>query len=276
MAAPSQPLLDDDLLHIRVLVAECLEIDRGWDARDVRSPYWRFYVNSRDGASVTLADGIHPLRGGWIHLIPAWVRFSCRNRERITHLYAHFDPLGLPGALVRELFPRPLSFAPRPALAEATTALAAALAERSLNGPALLCQVKSVIYEALALGFAGLPAERLERLAGLAGGRDPLAPALQHIDDHLGEPLANAALARICGLSVDHFIRRFRAHVGQTPAQYVLERRVARAAQRLLFTNEPIEAIAESGGFPDRFYFSRVFARRMGMGPAAYRRNGKV
>ena len=276
MAEPARPLLDDDLLHIRVLVADCLDIDRSWDARDVRSPYWRFYVNSRDGAAIALADGLYPLRRGWVHLIPAWVPFSCRNHERISHLYAHFDPLGMPGALVRELFPRPLSFAPRPGLAQATTALAKALTERALNGPALLCQVKAVIYEALGLAFAALPAEHLERLAGLAGGRDPLAPALQHIDDHLGEPLANATLARICGLSVDHFIRRFHAHVGQTPAQYILERRVAQAAQRLLFTNETIDAIAESGGFPDRFYFSRVFARRMGMGPAAYRKNGRV
>src|SRR5688572_1071954 len=122
------PLAGDDLLHVRVLQAELTPIDQGWNARDVRSAYWRFYVNSRDGAEVLLADGPYPLRGGWVHLIPAWVPFSCRNRERISHLYAHFDPVGVPGALVRELFPRPLSFQPDPALAESARRLGVALA----------------------------------------------------------------------------------------------------------------------------------------------------
>jgi len=51
---------------------------------------------------------------------------------------------------------------------------------------------------------------------------------------------------------------------------------VEAAAQRLLLTNDPIEGIAEACGFANRFYFSRVFARRMGAAPAAYRRAGRV
>ena len=276
MGALIDPLTGDDLLHVRVLQAECLTIDTGWNVRDVRSAYWRFYVNSRDGAAVLLADGPYPLRGGWVHLIPAWVSFSCHNTVSLTHLYAHFDPLGVPGALVRELFPRPLSFKPDAVMAEAARRLGADLAERTLSTPALLCQVKAVLYQALAVTFTTLPADRVTRCFGLASRDEPVVLALRHIEDFLVEPLANAALARVCGMGVDHFIRRFRAHVGQTPAQYILERRVAQAAQRLLYSSESIAMIAESCGFPDRFYFTRVFTRRMGLAPAAYRRNGRV
>jgi transcriptional regulator GlxA family with amidase domain len=101
-----------------------------------------------------------------------------------------------------------------------------------------------------------------------------VAPALHLVDERLGHPLPNQALARACGLSLDAFVRRFRAEIGQSPAQYVRERRVAVAAQHLLYTDAAIEDIADATGFGSRAYFTRVFAQRMGLGPAAYRRNG--
>jgi AraC-like DNA-binding protein len=101
-------------------------------------------------------------------------------------------------------------------------------------------------------------------------------PALQYIDRHLAHDLSNATLARVCGVSEDHFIRVFRRNVGQTPAQYTLDRRVTAAAHRLVFSDDKIDAIAHAAGFRDRFYFTRVFARRMGLPPAAYRNLPRV
>ena len=48
------------------------------------------------------------------------------------------------------------------------------------------------------------------------------------------------------------------------------------AAQALLFTADSIETIAATSGFANRFYFSRVFTRQMGISPAAYRRAVRV
>ena len=64
----------------------------------------------------------------------------------------------------------------------------------------------------------------------------------------------------------------FRERVGCTPAQYVLERRIAAAAQDLLFTNDSIEQIADRLGFANRYHLTRMFTRRVGIPPAAYRR----
>jgi len=75
----------------------------------------------------------------------------------------------------------------------------------------------------------------------------------------------------MCHSSVDHFIRVFKQWTGQTPAQYILDTRVKAAAHELLFTDGSIDSIAEETGFRDRFYFSRVFKRRMGLAPAEYR-----
>jgi transcriptional regulator GlxA family with amidase domain len=96
--------------------------------------------------------------------------------------------------------------------------------------------------------------------------------ALDHIDRHLGCELRIADIAELCGYSVDHFIRRFRRAVGQTPSDYLTERRIATASQLLVFTDLTIDEVAERTGYRNRYYFSRVFARRMGTPPARYRR----
>ncbi len=271
------PLSRDDTLHCRVLAIDHITIDRGWDARDVCSPYWRFYSNSRDGAEVILVGGErYPLRARQVHFIPAWVRFSCRNTVPIEHLFAHVELVDLPGSVVREVFPRPASIPLDPALRTAADRLIDRLRDPALAAVSLACHVKSLVYEALGRLFAALPPDRIQRCLDLGHRDNVVAPALRIIDDRFHESLSNAELAGACHLSEDHFIRRFRAVAGQTPAQYVQERRVAAAAQRLQFTDEPIEAIAEACGFGDRFYFSRVFRRHLGQPPAAYRTSRRV
>jgi transcriptional regulator GlxA family with amidase domain len=52
----------------------------------------------------------------------------------------------------------------------------------------------------------------------------------------------------------------------------VTERRIREAARLLLQSDLTIEAIAETTGFPNRAYFSRVFAQVAGEAPAGFRR----
>ena len=105
----------------------------------------------------------------------------------------------------------------------------------------------------------------------LATSDPALAPALRRIDNDVAAPLYNQSLARSCQLSISTFVRRFHAAVGVSPAQYILERRITLAAELLLMGQLSIDAVAESVGFSDRFYFSRVFSKRMQCTPAAYR-----
>jgi AraC-like DNA-binding protein len=107
----------------------------------------------------------------------------------------------------------------------------------------------------------------------VALGAGHLSPAVRYIEEHLGEPLCNSDLAALCHLCPGHFIRAFRHATGQAPAQYILERRVAVAAQCLALAGENIERVADQLGFANRFHFSRAFARLMGVPPAAYRRS---
>ncbi len=262
-----------DHLHVRLYMVSNLTIDQSWNSEDVCSPYWRFYVNSRVGASVVMGDRSYPLAAKRIHFVPAWVRWTCHNTAPIDHLFAHFDLIGLPGAVVRACFPGPVTLPADAELEAQCEALRPAVAGGvGVTSPVIACRVKAALYGALGCLFAGLDSESARRLVQYARGQNPVAEALRHIDDHLGNELPNDLLAKRCGYSEDHFVRLFRARVGQTPAQYVLERRLTAAAERLVFTDTSIERIADDCGFPDRFYFSRMFRRRMGLPPAAYRK----
>jgi AraC-like DNA-binding protein len=273
-----KPLREVDHLHIRLFIAANVTIDQSWDAEDVCSTYWRFYVNSHHGASALVAGGeVYPLTARRIHFIPAWVRWSCRNTQRIEHLYAHFDLLGLPGAVVRSCFPGPVTLPADERLERNCESLRLLLGDgNGASDTATACEVKAVLFCCLARLMSGLASERAAHLVHFAHGHNPVAQSLHFIDEHLSAPLTNHLLARQCGFAESHFARLFRLHIGQTPAQYVLERRIASSAERLSFSDDSIERIAEICGFPDRFYFSRMFARRMGQPPAAYRRTSRV
>ena len=96
---------------------------------------------------------------------------------------------------------------------------------------------------------------------------------LSWIEAHLPEPLTIPLLARQAGMSVRSFHRHFHAATGQTPLEYVMRERVARAKE-LLAANPltRMDEIAAQCGFDDGNYFSRVFRARTGMAPREFSR----
>ncbi len=80
-----------------------------------------------------------------------------------------------------------------------------------------------------------------------------------------------AGMAAAAGLSRFHFLRRFKRATGTTPWRYLTELRLARAKGLL---SDPAMGVAEAArqaGFTDPAHFSRVFSRRTGLTPRAYR-----
>ena len=249
-----------DQLFAKVFIATRCTIDRNWNARDVCSGYWRLYLNDTDGAELVLDDGSrYPLSAGRIHLVPAWVRFSYRNTRTVGNLHIHFDIIGVTGVTIQRLFQKPLTLPHDRHLI--------ASAERLVeNTPTTILQAKALVYAALALlRFDALPA-----------ALHPVAAAQEYIEGNLGALMNNAQLARLCHFSEDHFVRLFRQHLGQTPAQYILERRIANATMLLAFGSDSIDQIATQLGFSDRYHFSKMFTRRMLASPAAYRKQARV
>lgn len=275
-----------DTLNLRLFnVASVLITSHSWRVTNVCSSYWRFYSNDREGARLIVygAQGEkHPfnLEAGACYLVPSGVRFDCECvTPSIRHFYAHFEVLGLPGILLRELFSRPLCLPQPSEMHERSSTLVAELlreGDTSYGKLSLLCRTKSLLYDALAVSICSLRPEEQERHQTYARLLEPVLPALGMIEEHFADPLTNRSLANSCCLSEDYFIRRFKECVGESPAQYIQRRRIESAANRLLFSTDSIEQIAVECGFGNRFYFTRAFSKRLGIAPAAYRKEGKI
>ena len=81
-----------------------------------------------------------------------------------------------------------------------------------------------------------------------------------------------ADLAQLSGHSVSHLHREFKGQLGISPLAWLNRTRGELAAIALIQTDEPVAEIGRGVGWPDPNYFSRVFRRRYGMSPSAYRR----
>ena len=91
------------------------------------------------------------------------------------------------------------------------------------------------------------------------------------IDARYAEPLDVAKLARAARLSPAHFSREFRRTFGETPHQYLLTRRLERAAALLRSTDRSVTEICFLVGLRSVGSFTTSFGRVYGMTPSAYR-----
>jgi AraC-like DNA-binding protein len=91
------------------------------------------------------------------------------------------------------------------------------------------------------------------------------------IDARYREPLDVPALARAAHLSPAHFSREFRRAFGETPHQYLLTRRLERAAALLRSTDRSVADICLTVGLTSVGSFTTSFGRAYGMSPTAYR-----
>ncbi len=91
------------------------------------------------------------------------------------------------------------------------------------------------------------------------------------IDARYREPLDVAALARAAHLSPAHFSREFRRAFGETPHQYLLTRRLERAAALLRNTDRSVADICVTVGLLSVGSFTTSFGRAFGLSPTAYR-----
>jgi AraC-like DNA-binding protein len=90
-------------------------------------------------------------------------------------------------------------------------------------------------------------------------------------DSRYFEPLTVADLARAAGLSPAHFSREFRRTFGEAPHQYLLTRRLERAAALLRNTDRSVTEICFAVGLSSVGSFTTSFRRVHGVAPLAYR-----
>jgi len=242
-----------------LLLHECgyLDLCDNWNFSSVFSPFWRLYWNSSPGFSIDFSGHVVDLHAENLVLIPPHCSYDCWTKTPTPHFWIHFSYHKTPA--------NPQAIVIKP-------------------GDAELCVIgdlKNVIKKSR----AEEPPER-GRLLGSALAQIALSRAeiewkhalppnlanlQRHIDENFGGDLRNPALAKVAGTSLTGLGRLFNRYLGTKAAQYVTEVRVRKAATLLRGTRQSIDEIAEQTGFPNRYYFSRVFKKMTGHSPADFR-----
>ncbi|MFQ9510436.1 MAG: helix-turn-helix domain-containing protein [Lachnospiraceae bacterium] len=94
--------------------------------------------------------------------------------------------------------------------------------------------------------------------------------AIDYIVSHYSYPISVEDIANYVGISRSHLYREFKSNLDISPKQYLSDYRIQRACHLLKTSQLSITAIANSVGFENNLYFSKVFHSAKGVSPTEY------
>lgn len=114
--------------------------------------------------------------------------------------------------------------------------------------------------------------EYIHQMAGNQGDEvDIVEKVHKYIMSHLGEELSVEELSQMFYLSQNHLTRIFKKKYKTTIVEFMMESRLDLAEELLKNTNLTVTAISAKVGYPNYAYFTKIFKKRCGYTPSAYR-----
>lgn len=98
-----------------------------------------------------------------------------------------------------------------------------------------------------------------------------LAAVDDYVLSHIGQNISLSDMAKVAGLPVDTFARRFKATTGQSPYAWILEMRVRCLAERLRDRHADLSLLSLELGFSSQSHMTNTFRRLRGVTPSRYR-----
>lgn len=243
--------------HLRVypeqMLAMLLEpgsIEMGWRRSDLtRFDYsaGEIILSRRNGGTWTRSDGLRYLSIG---ISDAALRAASNG------MYGDME----------------LQSAPKLEDARVSALVAAVNAERLAGFPGGRLFLDSV-EQALAVALINNLSTEHRSVRVHRGGLGParLRKVTEFVHAEIENELSLAEMAEIAGLSTAHFSQMFRKSTGESPHQFVLRHRVARAKELLRASEARVLDVAVACGFKSQQHFARIFRRMCGASPTEYR-----
>lgn len=127
-------------------------------------------------------------------------------------------------------------------------------------------QVTGLFYQFVSEQFRQL------QLGGAQQAEPDLAEQIaRYIREYYRQPLSMTAMAELFHYSAHHLVRVFKRKYDCSPMEYVSRTRMQQARTLLAGTDAPIRHVAESVGYTDFYYFSRLFKKLYGETPAQFK-----
>ena len=127
---------------------------------------------------------------------------------------------------------------------------------------------------------ASLLQVEFDRRSADAGDRSPQGALVAwqanrvraYIDARLETSIQTRDLAAVARRSTAYFCRAFKATFGEPPHAFIVGRRLHRAAELMLTSDDSLSQVALACGFADQAHLCKMFRQRHGQSPAAWRR----
>ncbi|MCP4450272.1 MAG: helix-turn-helix domain-containing protein [Planctomycetes bacterium] len=287
-----------DTLEITILNTEYYRVGQEWNYQHVNNPYSRLYFVTEGYGKVTHHNQTFDLRPGGLYLIPCFttVDMTCPNQFR--HYYIHFTSRIQTGldifsilnttyetrardhGIDHTLLHRLVGQNPNRELSEydATKPIYRQVLERveKLDQRKSAAQIveTNAIMRLLLSPF--LMDQDHPQTANTLHGLSRFKDVFEYIHNHLDAPITLEAMAELVNLNPTYFSNLFARLMGMPPIQYINRRRIEKAQQLLLSSNEPLYRIATQVGFKDVYYFSRLFKQYVGLAPSFYQKRRQL
>lgn len=99
-----------------------------------------------------------------------------------------------------------------------------------------------------------------------------LQTMMQYIHDHYKDEITLEMIAASASISKSGALQIFQSGIHISPVAYLIQYRLAQAAEQLCTTQKPVASIAEETGFTSAGYFCRKFRQHYQLSPNEYRR----
>ncbi len=100
--------------------------------------------------------------------------------------------------------------------------------------------------------------------------------AVVYIEHNYDKDITVEDIAKKCQLDRSYFGKVFKKVVGQSPQEFLIRYRMAKAADALIIENDSIGDIGTAVGYPNLLHFSRAFKSVYGISPREYRQKNKI
>lgn len=100
---------------------------------------------------------------------------------------------------------------------------------------------------------------------------DTMRAVVRYVEENYTESITLESLAQRYYISVSYLSRRFKNMTGENFSEFIIRKRIGKACRLLSTTGLSVAEIGIACGYPDCFYFSRIFKKTVGMPPSRFR-----
>lgn len=257
--------LSSERYPLMVNVTGCVELPMDFETvnEEGREDFYFFYL-VQGTMDVETEDGFVEARAGSVALFYPRRRYCYRNRSGapIKYYFVHYT--GAEAQRFTEecgFFDHGVFFiGVKERLISALEGLRREYLHRR-EGFELLCGGEMARILVMAMRYHSEPAAKKELFA-----------SLDYIHSHFSEDLSVEELAEREHLSPGRYRTVFRQVWGMSPKEYLIRLRMDKSMELLSGTDLSVGEVAGLVGFSDPLYFSRLFRKKTGISPLAYRK----